>query len=864
MSKTSGSSRVNTERTERNDSAAITAAMPETAPGASSKGSSLEPPLFSPATFYDVVAAARGTGPTEEPIGALRKPALVAFYGFRGGAGRTMALAHVGVGLARRGLGVAVVDLDLEAPGLHSVLGVQPPSSGGAAYLLRDAFLSDEQAKAKLDAAPHVVRVPDLDDLWVAPAGAINQRYLAVLEELNLPNWHLLEGEHPIRVLVGAIARTIPKLDIVLIDCRTGFHPIAATTLFHASDAVVLCTSLSPQVWEGIGVFLDAIAVARSRRKGTPALFVLRSMVPPGTVGDQLANEFATRFRLEHDRRLGSLSEDEAALLEDPERPPWELDIVRYDADVAARGSIDLKRDITFDRYRSLTESLARAVGTDLDSLAEHRSANLDKRKVLAELTIPKSAAFAEELPPDSISELFVKSSRHARIEDPHSTLVIGAKGAGKSLFWRWLIRQPVNARRFIAGHAPRRAAKTEGGPLTLSPDALKELERSAKMVKNETHKAFWIFYALARITSVEPEVSKVADSLTGEQKSTVRDLLSAKDATSLQRRLAEILQLPSAGTLAEQCLAQVDSILEKERCPPITLVYDGLDDGFDVGEEGQARQQRYVVALLQLLSDIRGRYAWVALKVFLREDIWETTSLQNRSHLEAGRVDLKWEPHDLWHVILRLVRTSKTYASAVLIPPADSIATEELERALEPLWGRQISGAQTARTANYVKNRMADGLGRFFPRTLVQMLETAVEHEKGSSDSETGRIIRLRSLQLGIESASVARVADLEAEYTVLAPYLRLFAREQPTGSAVEFRDRLQRKYASSMRAKGGAKKTRGVKAGSLHAGPGGWMKVVEFLKTVGVLGPRGGREDKLQVALLYRPGLKIPSYGG
>ena len=33
---------------------------------------------------------------------------------------------------------------------------------------------------------------------------------------------------------------------------------------------------------------------------------------------------------------------------------------------------------------------------------------------------------------------------------------------------------------------------------------------------------------------------------------------------------------------------------------------------------------------------------------------------------------------------------------------------------------------------------------------------------------------------------------------------------------------------------------------------------------RTVGVLGLRGGREDKLQVALLYRPGLGIPSYGG
>jgi hypothetical protein len=92
----------------------------------------------------------------------------------------------------------------------------------------------------------------------------------------------------------------------------------------------------------------------------------------------------------------------------------------------------------------------------------------------------------------------------------------------------------------------------------------------------------------------------------------------------------------------------------------------------------------------------------------------------------------------------------------------------------------------------------------------------------------------------------------------------LKLFAREQPTGSAEEFRNRLQRKYASSMRPKKGTRKTPGVERGALHAGAGGWMKVVDFLLTVGVLGKRPGGENRLQVALLYRPGLGIPSYGG
>lgn len=59
------------------------------------------------------------------------------------------------------------------------------------------------------------------------------------------------------------------------------------------------------------------------------------------------------------------------------------------------------------------------------------------------------------------------------------------------------------------------------------------------------------------------------------------------------------------------------------------------------------------------------------------------------------------------------------------------------------------------------------------------------------------------------------------------------------------------------------------GAPAGALHAGPGGWNKVIERLKEVGVLREyrkaRGGAgETKYEIALLYRPGLGIKMFGG
>jgi MinD-like ATPase involved in chromosome partitioning or flagellar assembly len=47
---------------------------------------------------------------------------IITFYSYKGGAGRTMALANAACLLAAAGNNVLVIDWDLEAPGLHRYL----------------------------------------------------------------------------------------------------------------------------------------------------------------------------------------------------------------------------------------------------------------------------------------------------------------------------------------------------------------------------------------------------------------------------------------------------------------------------------------------------------------------------------------------------------------------------------------------------------------------------------------------------------------------------------------------------------------------------------------------------------------------
>ena len=54
---------------------------------------------------------------------------IVTFYSYKGGVGRSMAMANVADILARRGARVLMIDFDLEAPGLEQYFQIHQPSA---------------------------------------------------------------------------------------------------------------------------------------------------------------------------------------------------------------------------------------------------------------------------------------------------------------------------------------------------------------------------------------------------------------------------------------------------------------------------------------------------------------------------------------------------------------------------------------------------------------------------------------------------------------------------------------------------------------------------------------------------------------
>lgn len=787
-------------------------------------------------------------------------PAVVAFYGFRGGAGRTLALAHVAVMLAQRGLRVAVVDADIEAPGLHVALGADAPLEGkGLVPLLLATLTNGSDVAANVVDHLQVLSPREgVGKILLLPSGRVTRRNLAQIEELGVGLWH--EPEHsPLERVLGGLRAE--HSDVIFVDCRTGFSGMSASVLFHHADLAVIFVPLTDQVWDGMDVLLQAVASARSLRQQRPALVFVSSMAPAGEPGREKVKRFLAELGQRYDRFLPDASEqsdeEDAEAFEDE---LWLPDGIVWDQRLSTEGAV--RQPFMPGRPWGLFQPLCDRIVAALDLGAEEpRVRPVQVRSILDELQIRGSLGFAEELEPEQMRRFVVASESVKAAVDRASALIVGAKGSGKTLLWRCLlegtlqdmVRLPGNAK-YVVGHAP----KPSLDPLraNLSADAFKQLERNGKMRQAETHKPFWLLYGLFRLAQSEPAI---AGWLDGNMPSPLRAAWRRLMAASGMRDFAPLLKVASVATLAEDVFAGLDEWLGREP-QEYVLLFDGLDSGFEVGrpEAWYQRREDFVRGLLQVVADWRSRFKRVQFKVFLREDIYLSIDLQNRSHLDAAKHELRFGPRDLWQLALKLATTSPTYQDTMASAKTgvDGLYLgddNQLRTLLHLLWGRTIEAGKKAYTANYILKRTSDAQGRLFPRTFIQMLDAAVkEQKKLDQRPESDRVLRFRSLRQGVIDASNKRTGDLRTENFELKPYLAALQGAPAVASPEKLKEIMRPGIGNPP-----------IK---LHMGPGGWSKVFERLVTVGVLGrkPAGpGEGEKFSVALLYRDGLGMKSMG-
>jgi hypothetical protein len=210
-----------------------------------------------------VTGADWGRGPI--PSRSARQPPRATLYGLKGGVGRSTVLSAWAWHLAKLGHVVLVVDLDLESPGVSSLL---LPSDWQPAYGIVDWFVEDAVGNADIDllrlmVAPSPLSNDTPGQILVAPCGSpLDGDYLAKLSRayVDMPN-----GRGP-RLFGERLAEMLDQLteqyhpDVVLLDSRAGLHDLAAIATTRLDAMTFLFAAGTRQTWDGYRILLRSWA----------------------------------------------------------------------------------------------------------------------------------------------------------------------------------------------------------------------------------------------------------------------------------------------------------------------------------------------------------------------------------------------------------------------------------------------------------------------------------------------------------------------------------------------------------------------------------------------------------------------------
>ncbi|NBM17548.1 FxSxx-COOH system tetratricopeptide repeat protein [Streptomyces sp. GC420] len=187
---------------------------------------------------------------------------VVTFYSYKGGTGRTMALANTAWILAANGHRVLTVDWDLEAPGLHrffhpfldhaalaATTGMIDMITDYREEALRDVPRAPDWHRHYARVRPHAVSLdwsfPGGGSLDFLSAGRQNRDYSATLVGID---WDVFYNRFGGGQFLDALREDMRRhYDYVLIDSRTGLSDIADICTVQMPDVLVVCFTLSDQ-----------------------------------------------------------------------------------------------------------------------------------------------------------------------------------------------------------------------------------------------------------------------------------------------------------------------------------------------------------------------------------------------------------------------------------------------------------------------------------------------------------------------------------------------------------------------------------------------------------------------------------------
>jgi MinD-like ATPase involved in chromosome partitioning or flagellar assembly len=230
---------------------------------------------------------------------------IATFYSFKGGVGRTMALANIAVLLAERGKRVLMVDWDLEAPGLHNYFVGRMSIEDGRGLL---HLLGAAACRRPVRWEDYVTRVqlPQRGRLDLLHSGLGDPEYSQLLERFDWSEFFL--SGYGGAFVENLRDEWLREYDYTFIDSRTGYTDAGGVCTMLLPDMLVAVFSANEQSLSGVEAAIAKVQAGRQKLDvDRPPLLV----VPlPSRFDGRVEVEEARRWTSAFTRRLAKYYED--------------------------------------------------------------------------------------------------------------------------------------------------------------------------------------------------------------------------------------------------------------------------------------------------------------------------------------------------------------------------------------------------------------------------------------------------------------------------------------------------------------------------------------------------------------------------
>lgn len=688
---------------------------------------------------------------------------IIAFYSFKGGLGRTTSLVLTAIQLARQGKKVALLDFDLEAPGLATLFSNDFPDieqfKGVTDYIVDTMALKSQDKNLIIGDYYYNINKQDIvgnlgGELMVFPAaliGADENTYLSKFSKVNAT--FQSNQVSPIDLLLTKIEQDL-KPDFILIDTRTGLNDLGGLFLTRYATQSFLFFYGNRQNMFGLESILPKL------KQQDLKFYLVNSPVPASPLAEDERSYF-----LQNSYNLFSdlYYEDETPYINDETALHYPIEVPYNNLAVLLNNTDKLKALVEENSGNNVYKTFSLLINNQKQIIDENEDKNPELCKNLLEglQSISPEGSSAAEYEFKTYNDLvqkFYPRKDYKFIFDRNKYLILGEKGAGKTALYAVLSNKEfaIDLAIYCEINDSEMQSTTWIKGLDKTPDYPSEsVFESITMENEKTLRNFW---KLLLIKSIEENMA--GKPIQEDWKVFINE---AKTIDSLD---------------VDQRIKFIYTLLESED-KYITIIYDYLD--VLIREESNTRG-KILSALVDVWRGIQTYQTRLSTKIFMRNDIFEReVSLTDKVKLNNHISTISWDYDQLLNIVWkRLWQTQKMpeWMKTLIEEKAESVGrlgiipelTENDNRKLlERLLGQYMGGNNKAFPYNWILYHISDTKKQIQPRSLLNLFSEAARIQISNKDFEGEYPIRPSSMEMAMPKVSRHRVQDIKEEYPIL-----------------------------------------------------------------------------------------------